>query len=109
MIYTITQRYTESGEDKQISIERQFRIKVPGRSAKDDPYLGFASIDIGEAFMKFKNMSLKEFQVVPILDVLDEEQRQNPVLVYENEKQIMEAENDTEGYDYESLIRHHAL
>ena len=109
MIFTVTSKNTNLDGSGGVSIEGPIRIKVPGRNAKDDPYLGFTSKDLAETFMRMKSLSEKEFCVVPFEALGDSTKKNKPVLIYENEQQIIEAERYTEGYDYESLIHHNAL
>ncbi|MBT8370254.1 MAG: hypothetical protein KJO34_04785 [Deltaproteobacteria bacterium] len=102
-------RKNELGGNEHISIGGPFRIKVPKASSDDQPYIGFSSQELGEAYLKIKNFPADDFYIVPIETLLDEEQRKHPILIYENEKQIHDVEKDSEGYDYESLIHQNAL
>ena len=109
MIYTITSRRTEIGDKEKISIEGPFHVKVPGRDIEDHPLLGFTSKELGGAFMKMKSFSTAEFRIVPLDDLLNENNKTKSILVYENEQQILDVEKNSEGYDYESLIRQNTL
>ena len=109
MIYTITSRRTEIGGTEKISIEGPFHIKVSNRDIEDQPLLGFSSKVLGEAYMRMKSFSEEEYQIVPLNDVLNENNKSKPILVYENEEQILDVEKNSEEYDYESLIRENAL
>jgi hypothetical protein len=109
MIYSITSRKAETDGEIKISIKGPYRVKVPGRAPEDHPYIGFASQELGETYMKIKNIPAEEFFIVPFDSLLDEERRKGSILIYENEKQILDVEKNSEGYDYESLIRQHAL
>ena len=102
-------RKSELGGDENISIGGPFRIKVPILAPDDQPYLGFASQELGEAYLRIKKFPADDFYIVPIESLLDEEQRKESILVYETEKQIHDVEEDSEGYDYESLIHQNAL
>ena len=104
MIYTITSKITEIGETEKIFIEGPFHIKLPDRDIENQPLLGFSSEKLGEAFMRFRNYSAEEYSVVPLKNLLNEKNRNMPVLVYENEQQFLDVEKNPEGYDYESLI-----
>ena len=97
------------GETEKISIEGPFHIKVPYRDIEHQPLLGFSSEKLGEAFMRFRNYSAEEYCVVPLKNLLNEKNKNKSVLVYENEQQFIDAAKNTEGYDYESLIRQNAL
>ena len=109
MIYTIIMRKRELGGDENISIGGPFRIKVPKLAPDDQPYIGFSSQELGEAYLRIKNFPVDGFYIVPIESLLDEEQRKEPILIYETEKQIHDVEEEGEGYDYESLIHQNAL
>ena len=102
-------RKSELGGDESISIGGPFRIKVPKLPPEDQPYIGFSSQELGEAYLKIKKFPADDFYVVPIDSLLDEEQKKEAILVYETEKQIHDVEENSEGYDYESLIRQNAL
>lgn len=102
-------RKSELGGDENISIGGPFRIKVPKLPPEDQPYLGFASQELGEAYLRIKKFPAGDFHIVPIDSLLDEEQKREAILVYETEKQIHDVEKDSEGYDYESLIHRNAL
>ena len=104
MIYTIIMRKSELGGDENISIGGPFRIKIPKLTPDDQPYLGFASKELGETYLRIKKFPADDFYIVPIESLLDVEQTKETILVYENEKQIHDVEEDGEGYDYESLI-----
>jgi len=109
VIYTVTSSKPKIDDSAGISIEGPIRIKVPGRDSEDDPYLGFASEKLAGIFMRIKSLSDKEFCVVQFEELGKSIDKNKPILIYENEQQILEAEKDTEGYDYESLIHHDAL
>ena len=100
---------SELGGDENISIGGPFRIKVPRLPPEDQPYLGFSSQELGEAYLKIKKFPAGDFFIVPIDSFLDEEQKKEAILVYETEKQIHDVEKDSEGYDYEGLIHQNAL
>lgn len=109
MIYTIIMRKSEFGGDEKISIGGPFRIKVPKHAPEDQPYIGFSSQELGEAYLKIKMFPADDFYVEPIESLLDEEQRKESILIFDTEKQIHDVEEDSEGYDYESLIHQNAL
>ena len=97
------------GGDENISIGGPFRIKVPKLATEDQPYIGFSSQELGEAYLRIKKFPADDFYIVPIESLLDEEQKKGSILVYETENQIHDVEKDSEGYDYESLIHQNAL
>lgn len=109
MIYTIIMRKSEFGGDANISIGGPFRIKVPKLALDDQPYIGFSSLELGEAYLRIKNFPSDNFHIEPIESLLDEEQRKKLILIFENEKQIHDVEKNGEVYDYESLIHRNAL
>ena len=109
MIYTIISKKPETGDKAKIFIRGPIRIKVPNRSAEEDPYLGFATKELGEAYLRIKKFPEEDFCVVPMKNIVEERNTNKSVLVYENEAQILDAEKDTEGYDYESLIHPYTL
>ena len=84
-------------------------IKVPSRPLNSQPYLGFVSKEIGEAFLKIRNIEDNSCYVAPVTDVLDKDSIANEILVFETEQQIIDSGIDTEGFDYESLIQKYAL
>lgn len=109
MIYTITSRHTEIGETEKTFIKGPFHVKVPGRDKENHPLLGFSSTKLGEVFMRVRKFSEAEYCIVPMDDLLNEDNRHQSVLVYESEKQILDVLDDPEEYDYESLIQDNAL
>ncbi len=109
MIYTITSIVTEIGDSEKISIKGPLHIKVPNRDIEDQPLLGFSSKELGEAFMGFRNYSSEEYSVVPLKTLLNENNKNKSVLVYENEQQFIDVQKNSEEYDYESLIHQNAL
>ena len=104
MIYTIIMRKTELGGDEGISIGGPFRIKLPKLPPEDQPYIGFSSQDLGEEYLRIKNFPADDFFIVPIDSVLGKDRKKEAILVFETEKQILDVEKDSEGYDYASLI-----
>jgi hypothetical protein len=109
MIYVITSRRIDIGKSIQIDKGVPLHIKVPSRDLEGQPYLGFISKELGEKYLEFKKIPTENLGVVPIDDGLNEEYRNRPILIFENENQIIEMEKDTEGYDYDSQIHENAF
>jgi hypothetical protein len=109
MIYVITSRRIEIGKSIQIDKGVPLHIKVPTRGLEEQPYLGFTSRNLGEKYLELKDIPTEDLCVVTIDDGLNEEYKNRAMLIFENEKQIIEMENDIEGYDYESQIHENAL
>ncbi len=109
MIYVITSRRIEIEKSIQIDKRVPLHIKVPTRDLENQPYLGFTSKYLGEKYLELKNIPKENLRVVPIIDGLNEKYKNRVILIFENEKQIVEMMKDTEGYDYESQIHENAL
>lgn len=109
MIYIITSSKTGKGEWNGIEPGTPLFVKVSNKGIDNQPILGFSSIELGERYLKLKNIPLAENQVVPVEEGISEKYKSTRIVFFENEKQLIDMETDPEGYDYEKRIYKNAL
>ncbi len=109
MTYAITSRRTENEGPLLPKAGVPIHIKVPGRENQDQPFVGFATRELGEQFLSIKNLPSEDYCVVAIEEGIDTEYHNNAILIFENERQLIDMEKDREGYDYENHIHRSAL
>lgn len=81
------------------------RLKVPSRSMETQPYLAFASLDVGQFFLRVREIDDERFSVASIVDAAKLLNANSEFLVFRSGQQILDSVADPEGYDYESLIQ----
>ena len=109
MAYFITQNKSKAGESIQMIPGTPLHIKVPSRDFDAQPFLSFASKELAEKFMEIRSISIEEFRVASIHNELASNYKENAAVLFENENQILEMNENAEGYDYESLIHQYAF
>ena len=109
MTYAITSTRTENEGSLLPKAGVPIHIKVPGRESQDQPFVGFATRELGEKFLSIKNLPSENYCVVVMEEGIDSEYHNNAILIIENERQLIEMENNGEGYDYEKHIHRTAL
>ena len=66
-----------------------------------DPYLGFVSMELGVAYLKYKNWRGDSFYLASIDDLKSEIDESKKIFLIQNEKQILEIDADPDGYEYD--------
>ena len=80
------------------------RMKVPGRDADDSPGVAFATIEVGQFFMKAHQIDEQLHRLIDIDDAAKLAKIPRSILIFQSVKQVLDSLADREGYDYESLI-----
>lgn len=87
--------------------ERVGRIEVPSRTGEAQPYVGFATKEIADAFLLVKGLST-EVSLMPLLNAKGLLKLPFDILVFQSIQQVWDSMQDHEGYDHESLVRRYA-
>ncbi len=92
-----------------VSTEADFeplvRVKIPSRTMEAQPYLAFSSLDVGQFFLRVRDIDDEQYSVTSIVDATKHLTANCDFLVFRSGQQILDSIADPEGYDYESLIR----
>tara|TARA_R110002167_G_scaffold317823_1_gene523439 strand:+ start:243 stop:572 length:330 start_codon:yes stop_codon:yes gene_type:complete len=109
MIYIVISGKTEKDESNGIEPGTPLFVKISGGGIGNQPILGFSSIELGEKYLKLKNIPLGSYQLVSIEEGLSVKYKDARVVLFTNEEQLLDVEKDSEGYDYEKRIYTNAL
>ena len=101
MIFLLTSTRPDLGGPCQIRLSRG--------GNRDNPYLGFVSEELRQAYLKFKNWGDDSFYVASIEDLRDEIDKLKDIIVLRDENQFQDIEKDPEGYEYEKYITQNAF
>ena len=88
-------------------VESVCRIKIPTRGVEDQPYAGFLSRAIGEAFLKVKGLPIDSLSLKPLAEVRNMVKHPFDILVFRTIEQIQKSVEDPDGNDYERLVERH--
>ena len=91
-----------------VSTEADFeplvRVMIPSRTMEAQPYLAFSSLDVGQFFLRARDIDDEKYSVTSIVEATKHLAANSEFLVFRSGQQILDSISDPEGYDYESLI-----
>jgi len=109
MIYVIKSRIPGIDDPLATLSEEPLHIKVSTRDLDNQPFIGFATEELGETFLNLKSYLDENYFVVPLGKKIYERYKNRPYIYFENEHQILEVQKNAQGYNYEILIRQNDL